>query len=300
VADLAPLPGVDAADLLRVAASLERYSEHPIAAALVAAARERGLDLSEPTGVTAVIGRGVRGEVDGQATVVGAPALLAEIGLRASPDLLDRLDRARAAGQTAMVVAAGRPLGVIAVADSVRPAAAGVIARLRRLGVRRIVMLTGDHRAVAERLAARLGIDEVRADLLPDQKQAAIAALVREEGQVVMVGDGVNDAPALATATVGVAMGAAGTDVALETADVVLMSDDLTKLAYAIDLSRRARRIVIQNLAFALLVIIVLALATLADSVTLPLGVLGHEGSTVLVILNSLRLLLVREEAAAA
>jgi Cd2+/Zn2+-exporting ATPase len=141
-----------------------------------------------------------------------------------------------------------------------------------------------------------LGVDEVRAELLPEEKQVAVAELVRREGRVAMVGDGVNDAPALATATVGVAMGAAGTDVALETADVVLMADDLGKLAYAIDLSRRTRRIILQNLTFALLVIVALVIATFAGLMTLPIGVFGHEGSTVLVILNSLRLLLARDE----
>jgi Cd2+/Zn2+-exporting ATPase len=194
-----------------------------------------------------------------------------------------------------MIVANDRPLGAVAVADHARPAAAGVLARLRRLGIQRIVMLTGDHRTVAEALARQLAIDEVRADLLPHEKQQVIADLVRQEGQVAMIGDGVNDAPALATATVGVAMGAAGTDVALETADVVLMADDLGKLAYAIELSRRARTVVLQNLAFALLVIVVLLLSTFGGVMTLPIGVFGHEGSTVLVLLNSLRLLLVRD-----
>jgi Cd2+/Zn2+-exporting ATPase len=190
-----------------------------------------------------------------------------------------------------MAVATDRPLGVVAAADTPRPAAPAVVARLRRLGLRRLVMLTGDHRLVAEGLARRLGLDEVRADLLPREKGAAVAELVRQEGRVAMVGDGVNDAPALATATVGVAMGAAGTDVALETADVVLMADDLNKLADAIALSRRTRAIVIQNLSFALLVIAALVLATFFGLMTLPIGVLGHEGSTVLVVLNSLRLL---------
>ncbi len=151
-------------------------------------------------------------------------------------------------------------------------------------------MLTGDNRRVAEAIAEQVGIDEVQADLLPEEKLATIRRLMAD-GPVAMVGDGVNDAPALATATLGVAMGAAGTDVALETADVVLMADDLTKLPYAIALSRRTRRTIVQNLAFSLSVIAILVTSALTVGIPLPLGVVGHEGSTIIVVLNGLRLL---------
>jgi Cd2+/Zn2+-exporting ATPase len=253
--------------------------------------------LGEPTAVQAVPGRGVRGLVDGEPVLVGKNELFAEAGQPLPAVALAAMERLRVEGKTAMAVVNGHTLGVIGLADTPRPAARAVLARLRRLGIRRIVMLTGDHRIVAERLGDWLGVDEVRADLLPQEKQQVVAELVRREGRVAMVGDGVNDAPALATATIGVAMGAAGTDVALETADIVLMADDLNKLAYAIDLSRRTRRIIIQNLSFALLVIVCLIIATFFGVMTLPFGVLGHEGSTVLVVLNGLRLLLQRDRA---
>ena len=296
VTDVVPLDCAGPAALLRLAASVERHSEHPIADALVAAAAGQGLALTEPAAVQAVPGRGVRGVVDGQPVLVGNADLFAEAGVPLPAAVLATMQRLQHEGKTAMMVANGAPLGVIGVADTPRPAAAAAVARLRRLGIRRLVMLTGDHRSVAEALGRQLGVDEVRAELLPEDKGRVVAELVRAERRVAMVGDGVNDAPALATATVGVAMGAAGTDVALETADVVLMADDLGKLAFAIDLSRRARAIMVQNLAFSLLVITTLVLATFGGVVTLPLGVLGHEGSTVLVVLNGLRLLLVRDE----
>jgi Cd2+/Zn2+-exporting ATPase len=295
VTDVIPLNGRPAAETLRLAASLERHSEHPIATALLTAARQQGLDLSEPADVQAVPGRGLHGHVDGRRLLVGNPAFVGESGLTLTAMQERAIERLQGDGKTVMVVATDQPLGAVAVADTPRATAPAVIDRLHHLGIERVVMLTGDHAVVAAALGRQIGVDDVRADLLPEQKQAVIAALVRETNRVAMVGDGVNDAPALATATVGVAMGAAGTDVAMETADVVLMSDDLTRLPYVIDLSRRTRRTIIQNLSFALAVIVILVTATLAGLMTLPVGVLGHEGSTVLVILNSLRLLAFRD-----
>jgi len=190
-------------------------------------------------------------------------------------------------------------LGVIAIADVVRSDAAHVVRRLRELGIKRVVMLTGDNKRVARAVARQAGVDEVYADLLPEDKVAQIKRLRIEGGRphnVAMVGDGVNDAPALASATLGIAMGAAGTDVALETADVVLMSDDLRKIPYAISLSRQARKVIVQNLGFAIAVIIMLVVAALGFELPLPVGVIGHEGSTVIVVLNGLRLLLFRDK----
>jgi Cd2+/Zn2+-exporting ATPase len=181
-------------------------------------------------------------------------------------------------------------LGFIAVADKVRSEAPAIVARLRQLGVKRIVMLTGDGKRVAAAVARTCGVDEFHADLLPQDKVRVIQKL-KEAGRVAMVGDGVNDAPALATADVGVAMGAAGTDVAMETADVVLMGDALDGIPYTLALSRRTRIVVFQNLSFALGVIAVLVVSALGFALPLPLGVVGHEGSTVLVCLNGLRLL---------
>jgi Cd2+/Zn2+-exporting ATPase len=170
-----------------------------------------------------------------------------------------------------------------------------VVRELKALGVQRVIMMSGDHHRIARRIAAQAGIEHVYADLLPEDKVRILKENAARYGPVAMVGDGVNDAPALAAATVGVAMGAAGTDVALETADIVLMSDDLRRIPYAIALSRHARRVVIQNLAFSIGVIVVLALSTLGLDLALPLGVVGHEGSTVLVCLNGLRLLAYRQ-----
>jgi Cd2+/Zn2+-exporting ATPase len=178
--------------------------------------------------------------------------------------------------------------------DRERPDAAQQIAALRAAGIERIVMLTGDNALVAEAMAQRLGVDEVYAELLPADKLHLVEQLRQRYGGVAMVGDGVNDAPALAAATVGIAMGAAGTDAALETADLVLMRDDLGAIVYALRLSRRTQRIIWQNIVFALAVVVVLVLTTLTVGVPLPLGVVGHEGSTIIVVLNGLRLLLFR------
>jgi Cd2+/Zn2+-exporting ATPase len=187
-----------------------------------------------------------------------------------------------------------RAWGLIAIADTVRPEAAAAVARLKQIGIVRVVLLTGDNRHAAAAIGAALGVDEVRAELLPDQKVAAINDLQARYGPVAMVGDGVNDAPALATAALGVAMGAAGTDVALESADVLLMADDLSRLPKALGLAKRARRIVRQNLIFAFSVMTILMLLAIFGNVALPLGVVGHEGSTLLVVANGLRLLMSR------
>ncbi len=202
-----------------------------------------------------------------------------------------------AEGQTSVIVAQatkGTPmrfLGVIGLADALRPDAAAVVADLKAAGVARVVMLTGDNRRVAERIAAAAGVDEVFADLLPEDKVAAVRHIRDTYGPVAMVGDGVNDAPALAAATIGLAMGAAGTDVALETADIVLMADDLQNIPYVIRLSRATRRTLIVNLGFALFMIALMLTAIFVRDLPLPLAVIGHEGGTVLVSLNGLRLL---------
>jgi Cd2+/Zn2+-exporting ATPase len=288
--DLAPLaPGWDEARLLQLAASAERLSEHHLSYAMVNAAIERGLAFESPSSFNALAGKGVRAFVLGQDVAIGNDAWFHELGIP-----LDGAEavaaRFRDEGKSAVYVASNRQVvGVVAVADVVRPEAAAVVGQLRELGVKRIVMMTGDNAAVARAIGRRVGIEEISADLLPEQKLAMIEAFAAD-GSVAMIGDGVNDAPALAAATLGIAMGE-GSDVALETADVVLMADDLTKLPYAIALSRRTRRIIIQNLSFALAVIATLAALALTVGIPLPLGVVGHEGSTVLVVLNGLRLL---------
>ncbi len=276
--------------LLATAASAERLSEHPLALAIIDAARQRDLPLQEAVDFRAVPGKGLMTQVEGQQIAIGTPLLMTDCGLDPSAAELIA-ESLRSQGKTAMLVADEVAVrGVIAVADTLRPSAKGVVAALRDLGVEDIVMLTGDHELVGRAIAAQVGIDHVEAGLLPEEKLEAIRRL-QEKGPVTMVGDGVNDAPALATATVGVAMGGAGSDVALETADVVLIADDLAKLPYAVSLSQRTRRTIIQNLAFSLAVIVILVTASLTVGIPLPLGVVGHEGSTIIVVLNGLRLL---------
>ncbi len=289
--DVVAADGWSERDLLATVAAVEVLSEHPLAHAIVAGASERNIELPGVQNFEAVTGRGVRGWVGGDKVLAGTEALLELEHVPVPDDLRRAVEALREDGKTAMLVASGGPaIGVVAVADTVRPEAAKVIADLKALGVKRTVMLTGDNETVARAVARQLGIDDVRASLMPDAKLAEIERL-RREGGVVMVGDGVNDAPALATADIGVAMGTRGTDVALETADVVLMQDDLRRLPYAIDLSRRTRRTIRVNITFARSVIAVLIASTLLVGIPLPLGVVGHEGSTVIVVLNGLRLL---------
>jgi Cd2+/Zn2+-exporting ATPase len=289
--DVVPLDGSSPDELLRLVACAERLSEHHLAEAILAAAAERELVLVEPTSFQGVPGMGIIACVNEVDVLVGNEMLFAQHDAPVSPVALETLNRLRREGKSAVLVGDGTGVrGVIAVADTIRPEAAAAVHALKRLGIRRTVMLTGDSRQVAEAIAAQLGIDEVHAEHLPEEKLTTIRGLM-EHGSVAMVGDGVNDAPALATATLGIAMGAAGTDVALETADVVLMADDLAKLPYAISLSRRARRTIRQNLTFSLAVIVVLVTAALTIGIPLPLGVVGHEGSTIIVVMNGLRLL---------
>ena len=295
VVRVVPAPGFSEEDVLYIAASVERRSEHPLAQAIVEYARQRGVDLDEPEGFRALVGKGVRAELNGQHIFIGNDRLMEEMGREVPPDLEALARELRDEGMTVVWVSNDRVVGLIAIADVVRPQAAETIRRLKSLGVQRIVMLTGDHRKVAEAIARQAGVDEVYAELLPEDKVKIVRQL-EAEAPTAMVGDGINDAPAMALATVGVAMGAAGTDVALETADVVLMSDDLSKLPFALDLSRRARRIVYQNLAFSVGVMVILVLSTLSVGIPLPLGVVGHEGSTLVVVLNGLRLLGLRAE----
>jgi Cd2+/Zn2+-exporting ATPase len=240
--DIVTADGWTERELLAAVAAVEVLSEHPLAHAIVEGARERDIELPGVRDFEAVTGRGVCGWVHGDRVLVGTDALLELEHVPVPDDLRRAVEALREDGKTAMLVACGGlAIGVVAVADTVRPEAAKMIADLKALGVRRTVMLTGDNETVARAVARQLGIDDVRASLMPDAKLAEVERL-RREGGVVMVGDGVNDAPALATADIGVAMGTRGTDVALETADIVLMQDDLRRLPYAIDLSRRTRR----------------------------------------------------------
>jgi Cd2+/Zn2+-exporting ATPase len=286
--------------LLAVAAAVQGRSEHHLARATVRAADARSLDVASAERFRAVAGKGVRADVDGRTVHIGNRSYFRTVLGDAAIDGLepgfDRLETLEAEGKTSVLVARAdgaevAVLGWLAFTDTVRPGAAETIADLRALGVEHVVMLTGDNERVARRIADEVGIDEVRAELLPEEKVTAVEELVERHEGVAMVGDGVNDAPALATATLGVAMGGAGTDVALDTADVVLMGDDLGKIPYVLGLGRRTRRTLAVNLAVAFGAIGLMIGAILLRGIPLPLAVVGHEGSTVLVSLNGLRLL---------
>ncbi len=285
---------VPEAELLQLTASVEARSEHPLAQALVRAAEERGLALSSAEDFRALVGQGVEGRVNGRKVWIGNERLFAERGLTIPRHLLQRLAEIEESGQTAMLAydaSQGRWLGTLGMADTLRQDALAMIRALKDIGIEQVVMLTGDNARVAAQIARRAGVDEFHAGLLPQDKVTVLKRLREQYGPVAMVGDGINDAPSLATADLGIAMGAAGTDVAIETADVVLMSDDLSKIPYALGLARRARTIVWQNLSFAMAVIVLLVAGAFGINLPLTLGVLGHEGSTVLVVLNGLRLL---------
>lgn len=283
----------EALEFLRLAASVESRSEHPLAEAIVAEAKARGLGVAEATDFTSVSGKGAHADVEGRRLYIGSARLFdKQKGLEQFQKAMEDL---QGQGKTAMLLADEEKfLGVVAVADVLRPDAVATLKALRESGMKKLVMLTGDNTRVAQAIAKQAGIDEVFAELLPQDKVAKLQ-LLKEKYKVAMVGDGVNDAPALATADLGIAMGAAGSDVALDSADVVFMGERLEHLPFAFDISRRARRVMVANLSFALSVIVVLVIGSLGAHLPLPLGVLGHEGSTVLVCLNGLRLLFYRK-----
>jgi heavy metal translocating P-type ATPase len=285
------LPGAPCGerDLLALAASAEAASEHPIGRAITAAARARGVDVLPASGFRAQVGRGVTAVVAGRTVTVGSPAAAALSGDAGTTAVVEA---EQASGRTAVVVALDdRPAGVLALADRVRPESTAAVAALRAATTAEPVLLTGDDPRAAAALAATVGLTDVRARLLPEDKVTAVRELQRAGGRVLVVGDGVNDAPALASADVGVAMGGIGSDLALASADAVVVRDDLTTLPALLRLSRRARSLVVQNLVLAAVVITGLVSWDLVGHLPLPLGVAGHEGSTILVALNGLRLL---------
>ena len=298
-------PGFTEDRLLAYAAALESRSEHPLAREIGRAADARRIDLPPMTDFVALPGRGVHATIDGYKVWIGGDRLYREHGEQIAPALAAVQARLEAEGKSALILhreldrrgtigtheSSGGWLGIIAMADTMRADVPDTIRRFKALGITRTVMLTGDNETVARTVAERAGIDEVHASLLPEDKVRLLREIRATHGPVMMIGDGVNDAPALANASVGVAMGAAGTDLALESAHCVLMGDDLGKVAYALALSRRAVRIVVANLAFSAAVILVLITALFTVGIPLPLGVVGHEGSTLIVCANGLRLL---------
>lgn len=296
--DAVAAPGATEDELLSVALAVEEQSDHPLASAVVTGARERLADRIKPATVAdvkSITGRGVQAQVDGQTVHIGKPVLFSELPDSALPAAVAEANKQLVAnGRTTMVVRQGsRFLGVLGVMDTPRPVAAQVMADLRELGIKQLIMISGDNQQVADAVAKTVGLTEARGDLMPEQKVEAIKKLRAEHGKVAMVGDGVNDAPAMANATVGIAMGAAGSDVALETADVALMADDLAQLPFAVGLSRSSSRIIKQNLWVSLGVVVLLIPATIFG-LGIATAVLFHEGSTLVVVANALRLLAYR------
>ncbi|MDX3075783.1 heavy metal translocating P-type ATPase [Streptomyces sp. MI02-7b] len=291
VTDLCPLAtsSLDETGLLRLAAAAEHPSEHPLARAVVDAARDRRILLPHTEDFTSAPGTGVTATVAGHRITVGSPARILDGTSTPAAAVALRMEEE---GRTAVLVSRdGQPIGVLGIADRLRPEAALATRALHRLTGRAPVLVTGDNPRAAERLAAEVGIGDVRAALLPQDKVTAVHQLQDKGGKVLVVGDGVNDAPALAAAHSGIAMGRAGSDLALETADAVVVRDELAAIPTVVGLSRRARRFVIQNLVIAGTFIAVLVAWDLIGTLPLPLGVAGHEGSTVIVGLNGLRLL---------
>lgn len=296
--DVVSMPGSSENELLAVALAVEEHSDHPLATAIVSGARERmdpRVEVPVAADVESITGRGVQAMVEGERVHIAKPVLFSELPDSELPlEVAAANDRLVASGRTTMAVRKGeRFLGVIGVMDTPRASAAQLMAELRTLGIERLIMISGDNQQVAEAVARSVGLTEARGDLMPEQKVEAIQALRREHGKVAMVGDGVNDAPAMANATVGIAMGAAGSDVALETADVALMADDLAQLPFAVGLSRSTSRIIRQNLYVSLGVVAVLIPATVLG-LNIGTAVLFHEGSTLIVVANALRLLAYR------
>jgi Cd2+/Zn2+-exporting ATPase len=291
VVEVVALAGHDEREVIERAAALEARSDHPLARAVLEYAKDRGFSIRPAEDVASEQGKGARGRVAGRGYWLGSHRYLEERG-QETTEVHALLEAMSSAGRTAVVVGTEEHVcGLIAVADAVRPNSRAAVDELRAAGVEAVVMLTGDNRGTAKAIADAAGIDEVRAELLPAEKVAAVDELLARYGQVAMIGDGVNDAPALARATLSVAMGVAGSDAAIETADVALMADDLSRLPWLIRHSRRALRVIRQNIAFSLLVKAAFVVLTLAGYASLWAAIAADMGASFLVIANGLRLL---------
>jgi len=297
ITDVIPAEGVEEMELLRVAVAVESLSDHPLARAISVDGRERlaQTDIPRASDLENLIGRGVKATLEGETVLIGKAEMFGSEGVaELSPGMVQAIATMRDGGRTTMIVRRGKQdLGAIGLMDTPREDAKAALARLHAMGIRRMIMISGDHQKVAEAIAKEVGLDEAWGDLMPQDKVEAIKKL-RAEAKVAMVGDGVNDAPAMASATVGIVMGAAGSDVAMETADVALMADDLSKLPFAVGLSRRTRSVILQNVIVSLGIVAILVPATIFGLGIGP-AVAVHEGSTLLVVFNALRLLAYRE-----
>jgi Cd2+/Zn2+-exporting ATPase len=286
VTDIVPLNGNEST-VLNLAYSVERYSEHPLARAIVRKAEEAGARSLAIADFSAIAGYGAKARVGDKTVYVGKEGLFRKLGQESRS--MPQIETLRNQGKTVMLLGTEAGIdGIIAIRDGIRPQAEGVINELHRMGVK-VIMLTGDNEVTARAIAEELGIDDVRADLKPEGKVAAVRELDEKYGAVAMIGDGINDAPALAQATVGIAMGTVGTDAAIEAADVALMADDLSKVSFAINLGKRARRISVQNIVFSLLILAVLIPSALIGIMSVALAVFFHEASELLAVANGLR-----------
>ncbi|WP_206022578.1 heavy metal translocating P-type ATPase [Pseudoflavitalea sp. G-6-1-2] len=288
------LNGTDEKELLQMTVAVERLSDHPIASAIVNGGLEKlgNIDVPEASGLKAVAGKGIEASWQGEQILIGNDELFRSINSSLPENIQQQVVALQEAGNTTMIVRKGDQFaGILGVMDVPREEAIEVIKQLRETGIRKMVMLTGDNQRVANAVAAKVGIDTAMGDLLPEEKVAAIEQIRKEENKLAMVGDGVNDAPAMARSTVGIAMGAAGSDVALEAADIALMADNLANLPFAIGLSRASKRIIRQNLWFSLGMVAVLVPLAITGIANIGPAVAVHEGSTLLVVMNALRLL---------
>jgi Cd2+/Zn2+-exporting ATPase len=286
VTDILPTNG-QPSEVLALAYAVEKFSEHPLAEAIVRKARKSGVDSPPSEDFTALVGSGAKAKVGDRTVYIGKPDLFKGLGVNL--DDIPQAETLRNQGKTVVLVGDElKVLGLIALRDEIRPHAREAVSQLHKMGIR-VVMLTGDNERTAQAIAQELGIDEVRANLIPEDKIRAIEDLERQYGPVAMVGDGINDAPALARATVGIAMGTAGTDAAIEAADTALMADDLRKVVYAINLGKRTKRISKQNVVFSLLILAVLVPSALLGLMTVALAVVLHEGSELIAVANGLR-----------
>lgn len=281
--------------LLKKAVAVEALSDHPLAKAIVRDGKERLKDIPVPDAehLEAVLGKGIKASLAGNKVYIGNLELFEELdATKPSQKLVGKVQLLEAEGNTTMLVRENdRYIGIISLMDTPRAAARATLEELKKIGIRRMIMLTGDNQKVADAVAKQIGLTDAWGSLLPEEKVEAIKELRQQESKVAMVGDGVNDAPAMANSTVGIAMGAAGSDVALETADIALMSDKLENLPFAIGLSRKSKSIIKQNLWVSLGIVAVLIPSTILGLANIGVAVLIHEGSTLLVVFNALRLL---------
>jgi Cd2+/Zn2+-exporting ATPase len=296
VTDIQAFDGQSKQEVLRISAALEKHSEHPLAAAILRRAQRDKLTFEEASDFAAITGKGAKGTIDGQTYYIGNPRLFQDQGTDLTA-IGTEVKRLQEQGKTAMILGTeNNIIGMVAVADEIRDMSRDAIARLKQAGIKQTIMLTGDNQATAKAIAEQIGVDDFRADLLPEDKVTAVKELQQKHGKIAMVGDGINDAPALATANVGIAMGVAGTDAALETADIALMSDDLKKLPFAIRLSRATLNVIKQNISFSLAIKAISLLLIFPGWLTLIVAILADVGAAFLVTLNGIRLLGVKDK----